>query len=156
MREETVQEARERILENRLEGSKCPVCGSFVRVYARQISGKMGADLIALHNSGPGVRHYSDFIDGHPGDFAKLRYWGLIRGVENDDPTKRDSGSWELTGAGNSFIHNRLMIPRRLYVFRGTSLGPEDERDEVSIVDVLGVKFNYAELMKQPRIRTLF
>lgn len=82
------------------------------------------------------------------GDEAKARYWNLIEAMPN---VRRDDGSdrvgwWRLTAQGISFVRNEIVIAKHARIYDGRCLGL-DNTQLVSIIDVLGKRFNYRELM---------
>jgi len=130
--------------------SRCNHCGANSKVYAYKI-GSYARVLIwmAFHGKEGEYLHIptSGAINGG-GDYAKLRYWGLIKkSPKNPDPTKRSSGLWKLTGKGRDFALNRTTVSGVCYYSHppGEVLGFESER--VSIVDALGRHFDYQDLM---------
>jgi hypothetical protein len=85
---------------------------------------------------------------GGRGDECKLRYWGLIEpmpDVLRDDGSPR-VGMWRLTRQGVLFAQNRIRVPSHARVYDGRCLG-FDETKQVSVIDALGTRFNYSELM---------
>jgi hypothetical protein len=130
--------------------SKCHHCGANSKVYAYKI-GSYARVLIwmAFHGKDGEYVHIptSGAINGG-GDYAKLRYWGLIeKSPKNPDPKKRSSGLWRLTTTGRDFALNKTTINSICYYSHppGEVLGFEP--DQVSIVDALGKYFDYSSLM---------
>ena len=130
--------------------SKCHHCGANSKVYAYKI-GSYARVLIwmVFHDKEGGYVHIptSGAINGG-GDYAKLRYWGLIeKSPKNPDPKKRSSGLWRLTTTGRDFALNKTTINSICYYSHppGEVLGFEP--DQVSIVDALGKHFDYSSLM---------
>jgi hypothetical protein len=76
------------------------------------------------------------------GDYAKLRYWGLIepRVVEG-----KMTGYWRLTVKGTRFVADRERVPKYARVYDGKLRALEGE--EISIRQSLGNRFNYDKLM---------
>jgi len=131
-----------------LDGSNCPCCGQLVKIYRRKLYGQMAYQLILLYKMGGGFHHIKKL--GNPaaggGDFAKLRYWGLVVEKPNpNDPSKRTSGYWCITLKGIQFVEGNINLPTHCNIYNGqvktfsTTLG--------SIKKALGIKFNYAQLM---------
>jgi hypothetical protein len=73
-------------------------------------------------------------------------YWGLLE----EERTKRGdggrSGYWRVTDKGSSFVMNELSVPKYCVLYDGRPLRYEGEM--VGIVESLGTKFNYRELME--------
>ena len=130
--------------------SKCRHCGANSKVYAYKI-GSYARVLIwmAFNDRDGGYLHIptSGAINGG-GDYAKLRYWGLIeKSPKNPDPSKRSSGLWRLTTTGRDFALNKTTVNSICYYSHppGEVLGFEP--DQVSIIDALGKHFDYETLM---------
>jgi len=84
--------------------------------------------------------------EGGGADFAKLRYWGLIMELENDNPKKKNSGIWIITKKGGEFLKSGKQIPKYALIYNGKFL--DFDGDEIiTIQSALGNKFNYQELM---------
>ena len=74
----TLAVAREWLRDRVEEGERCPCCTQFAKVYKRTIHATMAHDLIRIYRAcGRDWFHLPDHV-GHPGDFAKLRYWNMI------------------------------------------------------------------------------
>lgn len=155
----TLIEAKAEVLAGRDDGVACPCCGQYCKVYQRTLNSAMARFLIWLvleyehrwtddhggHlwisvNDGPLIQNRKG-----GGDFAKLRYWGLIEQMANDDDTKRTSGYWRPTSIGIAFAHDRITVPKQVKLYLNDPIGFSEER--VSIRDALGTKFDYQELM---------
>lgn len=141
-----LRHAQEQLRELVDEGTRCPCCTQMAKVYKRTIHAKMARDLVRSYREvGTAWYHVPSVITGHPGDLVKCRYWGLMQ----EDTEKRDDGGragwWKITPTGEAFVLHQLAVPKyaRLYDGRRLSL----EGPNVTIVDCLGKKFNYSELM---------
>ena len=156
---ETLQEAKEYLRENFTEGTGCPCCGQFVKLYKRKISSTASRMLIKLNSFGvgenDGYHHVGELAKGicptGSGDFSKLSYWRLVEEKENIDGDKRNSGIWRITPRGVLFVENKLKIPSHVYIFNRKKMFSVGNRGfsekTISIVDTLGKKFSYKELM---------
>lgn len=136
------------------DGCSCPLCTQFAKVYRRKIHATMARELIHFYRRA-GVGEWFDLpllageVSGkrraYTGDSAKLRYWGLM--VEND--ARREDGGragwWQVTERGRAWVLRQLLIPKYARVYDGRCLGHEGEH--VSILDALGTRFDYHELM---------
>lgn len=143
----TLAEVRAWLAERREAGCECPACGQRVQLYRRHISGAMARNLILAHRRhGTGWFEVGAVIDGHPGDFAKLRYWRLIepRPGVRDDGSHR-TGWWRLTPLGTGFVADTARVPRSALIYNGVCEALADE--PVGIRDVLGSRFRYDDLM---------
>lgn len=145
----TLKQARDYVSENSREGVKCPCCGQFAKVYRRRIYDTMARNLLRLYKHVQGrvhrEAHVRDFIPGHPGDFAKLAHWGLICQSPVFDGDKKRSGFWSLTNRGQAFAERQAVINKYALIYNGERL--KLEGTYVDIVDCLGKKFSYEEVM---------
>lgn len=159
MNVKTLAEAKAEFFEAaRHQGSICPCCGRFGKVYKRKLHSGMAAVLVLLyryHNLG--YTHVHTLINATTtpavaaairGDFAKLRYWKLIEEehiVSNTNNDKKSSGKWRITGAGARFVEGSEMVHKYVWLYKGKCLGFIGEA--VTIHEALGDKFKYSELM---------
>lgn len=134
------------------KGTHCPCCGQFAKTYHRSINETMAGMLMTAYNK-YGVLtafHISDITgskSGGGGDFSKLKYWGLIHELLNDDLKKKNSGQWVVTLEGHRFLMGNLSLPRQVVIYNGEMLGYKDHGDLVRFKDCLGENFDYRELM---------
>jgi hypothetical protein len=144
-------------------GTDCPCCDQFAKVYPRRINSIMARWAIALYKAmhdpregslldgGPGWVHVdklANYTSGtaiRTGDYGKLRWWDLVEAMPNDDPDKRNSGFWRLTPKGVAFVLGKITVTKTANVYADTLLGMEGE--QVSIESCLGKKFSYREIM---------
>ena len=132
--------ARRRFFKALDDGLPCPCCDRYGQRYKRTIHADMAAYLVWI------VRRYSaqngryvDIRENKPknGDYAKLRFWGLIEAgpeVCLFRPTLR----------GIHFANGDLTVAKYAHVYNAEisrHSGPE-----VSIQDCLGTSFNLEEL----------
>lgn len=131
------------------DGATCPCCTQFAKVYRRKINSGMARALLALYRqritNGNKAYHLTSLAPWtHEG--GQLAWWGLI----TQDPTRRDdggqSGWWKITTLGQAFAQNRVEVPKYAKVFN-RQLMELDDSVNVKIVDTLGTKFDYTELM---------
>jgi len=132
----------------------CPVCGQYVKVYARTIYRSAAKQLIHLYLLGGAERFVHISAMANARDFQISRHWSLIETMPNDDPDKRTPGLWKLTESGVDFIMRRATVPRYIFIQNNKVLGCSDER--AGIDDCLGKKFSYEELMNDGRSSVLF
>ena len=151
----SIAEAKIFLRANFDDGVGCPCCGQFVKRYKRNITSTMAYGLIILyrdHKVGDLV-HVETFlfeksaITGSRGNIALAKYWGLLNPVtdKRDDGSKRN-GYYYLTEKGRKFVAGEISVQKYVYMFNDKFLGYFG--DEIKIVDALGAKFSYAELMK--------
>jgi len=130
-------------------GVKCPCCDQYVKMYERKITAPAARDLIKLYNitDEDEFHHIDEFKTDKAGDFAKLRYWGLIEERLNEDSSKRCSGWWRITQCGIEFVDLTITVPRKVRIYNSEFHGYVDNSDRVGINDCLGTKFHYGDLM---------
>lgn len=154
---DTLSLAVEHVVRNRDAGVVCPCCGQLVRVYRRTINDAMARWLCWL------VREFetqgnAGFVDARKapiiqnrvggGDYGKLAYWGLCKLKANtDDSSRRTTALWRPTSKGVAFAYGSVRVPKWALVYDGKLLD-FDNSSTVSIRDVLGKRFDYAELMR--------
>jgi hypothetical protein len=145
----TLREARDLLRERVGDGETCPCCAQFAKVYRRKISGTMARRLRDFRTAVPAGEfgHLPTVLGrGSDGEFAKLRYWGLIaeeRRLRRDDGGR--AGFWKVTQLGEDFIAGRITVPMYAHVYDGRRLSLSGK--EVSFVETLGEPFDYSELM---------
>lgn len=144
----TLAQARDWLRERVDEGERCPCCDQLAKVYRRKLTSSIGAVLIAMWRTNYNGWVYLPAIRSAGQDEVIARFWFLIEGDEmrREDGSKR-TGWWRLTDLGVGFVHNEVKVPKyaRIYNNRLLNLDPAQS---VSIVDVLGAKFDYTELME--------
>lgn len=138
--------ARQWLRDRIEEGERCPCCSQFAKVYRRKIHATMARDLIMLYRKFQTASwfHLSEHV-GHPGDFAKLRYWNLVVEQPTLRPDGGRAGWWLITAAGAVWVGGSGTVPLYAHIYDGRLLrlsGPD-----VTIRDALGTRFDYAELM---------
>jgi len=152
----SLEAAKAFVKEKRDLGVDCPCCGQLCKVYKRTIYAGMAKFLIWL------VQEYQrrqqaqllgglwiDILEGPPqrgGDFAKMAHWDLIEQRANNDDTKRTSRFWRPTQKGIDFVHARIRIPKRMFIFNNKVVGYSQAFFDIR--DALGKKFDYKELME--------
>lgn len=115
------------------EPDPTPRCGEchqrLPRTYYRKRSprAEMALRKLAVTTRAGQWRHALDFIGDHNvgGDFAKLRYWGLIE----EWPGHR--GWWRVTDYGRAFVAGRVHPPTYAAVRNGECLRLADVRPVV-------------------------
>jgi len=134
-------------------GAHCPCCERFIKLYRRPLSASMARYLIVLaKKSGTGnpwLHVETDFRDvsiPSRGDYAKLRYWGLIEpkpGVSEHGA--RTNGYWRITDQGRDFVAGNTLVPSHVLLLNNRIVGYSDK--SVTIRDALGSAFSYDELI---------
>jgi hypothetical protein len=114
---------------------------------ARHMSRPQALYLIALYRKREWVHVVTDMKDestASRGDWAKLRFWGLIEEKPNTDKKKKSSGYWRLTDLGKQFVRGEISVPR-VKVFRD-GMVVETSEELVSITEALGEPFDYRKV----------
>lgn len=149
---DSIIEAKKHLKENYHKGTSCPCCNQFVKLYLFKMQASMAWVLIQLYNKRKeGERdgcwvHVIRVLKTNNGNYAKLRYWGLIKPFEGEeDPSIKASGFWKITDKGCRFVKGYNKLPSKAAIYNNKCYGLQGE--DVSIKDVLGTKFNYNELM---------
>lgn len=156
----TLREARNEMQQKLREGTICPCCDRYIKIYKRRIHKNIAVGLIefckyqtlnkstwvrlrTLADSSPTFYRYCG--DGKM-DITTGRYWGLLEesGEEPNADTK-SAGMYRLTEKGISFVRNEIKISKYAFILRDTVMDMSEEM--VSIVDCLEEKFSYSELM---------
>jgi len=146
----TIKEAKQHLRTNYVKGTTCPCCMQHVKLYKRKLNSVMARCLIKLHRMGPGYHHVSDIVKGisdtGTNDFSKLRYWNLISEQANTDKNKKNSGMWCITFSGQQFATYQTNAAEHCLIYNGEKQGFTEST--TSIIQALGAKFDYQELMK--------
>lgn len=129
-------------------GASCPCCTQHTKVYRRSLNAAMTFGLIrAYRQVGLQVFHMPTVLNHIAGDHAKLRYWGLIE----EQPVRRDDGGragwWKVTDLGEAFVRGTVKVFKYALIFDGRLLRLDDTGGYVTVVEALGEKFDWAELM---------
>jgi hypothetical protein len=148
----TIAELRHEFFEQARtkDGTCCPVCRRYGKVYKRRINATMARALIRLYRATLAQPlkpwfHFAEFTDTR-NDYEKLIFWKMIEHKPNaDDPTKKDSGYWRITQAGKDFVAQRRTMPEYAIVYDGEVLGFSEA--PTTIMRALGEKFSYVDLM---------
>jgi hypothetical protein len=142
-------EVREWLRANADSGVRCPCCTQYVKVYRRKLNAGMARALITLwRRAGTNVVHLNSTVSSVSHEAAQLAWWGMIE-QRPDDRRREDEGRsswWRVTDLGQRFAQNQVMVSQHVYVFHGNVLGFDDTQ-RISIVEALGDKFDYRELM---------
>lgn len=146
----TLEQAQEWLRKHVDEGAKCPCCTQLAKVYRRKINAGAARALVRMvvrYGEGEWV-HVPTTADFSRlgGEWAKLRFWGLV--VEQ--PEVREDGGragyWQVTPLGRAFALGRARVPKYARIYDQRLLGLVDEQT-VDIHDALGTKFNLEDLM---------
>lgn len=147
----TVKQVKAHLRDNWVEGTACPCCGQYVKLYRRKLNSGMARTLILIYHHHPigwvnvkGFLREHNFQNNH--DWTLLSYWGFIVERENTDPQKKSSGEWRMTDKGRDFVRRNLRAPSHIKIYNNEFLGFDGT--EITILEALGKRFDYRELMK--------
>lgn len=148
------------------EQTRCACCDQDVAAYRRTITSEMARALcVIVRASLPPGWHPSHTVASNllswvsirtvpvrGGDYAKLRYWGLLEQLPpaEKDPNQRDSAYWRPTATGLQFALGGMRVPKSLYVYNGWTR-PDPRADQIDIRDALREKFDWYKLMDAER-----
>lgn len=146
--EMTLAQAQDWLREQLPEGADCPCCTQLAKIYRRKINSSMAYALITFYRAHAlcwGHAPSTGDISKLGGDWGQLRRWGLIEEltVPRDDGGR--AGWWRVTEAGRLFVYRAHTVPKYVRLYDGKPMGFDGP--EVDILDALGTKFNYYELM---------
>ena len=159
----TLVEAKKWLRARFGQGATCPCCNQFVKLYKRKLNKSMAYVLLLMesHFLGDVVEEWlhvpsyiAEMVSDNPrraaavrGDWAKLKYWGLIE--EKSDVRADGSprvGYWKLTPLGHQFARRQVKVPAHVYSYNSETL-PRTVEEMITIDDALGTKFSYDEIM---------
>jgi hypothetical protein len=146
----TLGEARDLLRTLVKDGERCPCCSQFAKVYKRKVNSSMARGLIAMYRAFGNEFGYVQDIRRTRGatdnrEEPKLRYWGLAEEENVLRPDGGRAGYWRVTPLGINWVLDRTTIPKYALIYDTRCLRLEGE--VVTIVDALGTRFNYRDLM---------
>lgn len=166
--------AQGELLDGVNEGTHCPCCGRWAKVYKRGINRNMALGLMwIVRNSDRHINYgWIDMPKRAPkwmlrsNQFATLRWWGLIerRGnaeyvedgegggdIQKVDKTKKHLGLWRPTRKGIKFANSQIQAPKHVITLFGEPIGFGE--DLVMIKECLGEGFSYEDAMKEASLK---
>ena len=148
----TIAEEKIRLRAEVHDGTTCGACGQFVKLYRRSINAGMAAALIRIYRASQDSPSTAGWVDIREipnvrgGDYAKLRFWGLLEQAPKGDGT---AGLWRPTVEGGQFVGCERRVGKYVHVYNGSPVQIDAEAGPyVSITDALGARFDYNELMR--------
>jgi hypothetical protein len=153
----TIAEGKQKLRAEWEKGLHCPCCNQWVRLNPYTCHHSRARVLIILHKATveyrtdpSGFIHVEDYLVDLgvkiKGVVGKMKYWGLVEAMPNDDPSKKTSGYWRITDKGMQFVNREITVPQKAFVFDDKVY--KFSTNEISIVEALGKKFDYSELMQ--------
>lgn len=132
------------------KGANCPCCKRWGKINGYQITSTQTRGMIWM------LKNFrkNEWIDLGKApkwilrskSMATLHHWGLLEAKpKKDDEDKRASGLWRLTPRGHDFIRRRTTMPKYAFVFDNRLI--KVSKEQVDVVQTLGKKFSYEELM---------
>lgn len=107
-----------------MENTKCECCGASLKAYWHTLTPGLVSTLIrmiqAVKTKGVNEIHLQKEVEmtkNQYNNFQKLRFFGLVAKVRNDDSTHK-TGYWLITNRGGEFLRGKISIPRRVKTFR--------------------------------------
>jgi hypothetical protein len=131
------------------KGANCPCCGRWGKINGYQITSTQVRGMIWMFQN----FHENEWVDLGKApkwvlrskSMATLHHWGLLETKKNTGKKVRGSGLWRLTPLGRDFIHRHITLPKYAFVFNNRL--EKYSEDQVDVVQALGKKFSYEELM---------
>lgn len=152
----TLAQARAQFYENLRDGTTCPCCDRYAKMYKRNLNSAMAATLIGMYKAwmrdpGSWIHMISVHNFGLPSrDYGTLEHWGL---TEAKGETRKDgnpeSGFHRITEKGRDFVEGKTLLRKYVFLYNNTRFDVNDESsfEEIGIKQALGTKFDYDQLM---------
>jgi len=132
------------------DGGYCPCCDRWGKIYRRSLNATMARQLMWLvqaRDRGDGWVHVPSTAPAwllRTPQLPTLALWDLVEGAPS--MTKlASSGLWKPTEKGIAFAQNALSVQRYVYAYNNKRVDSDGEN--ISILDALGSKYNYHEIM---------
>ena len=164
----TLAEAKKILADNLTKGTKCPCCNRHTQMYSRKITSSMAYGLIIIHKYRERTEdEYKDYYTNIEslfnatknipasirGDIPKLRFWNLIEPqTESAGDGNPNSGFYRITTAGIDFVNRKSTVESKILVYNNQMYGFAKDSKKINIVEALGSKFNYNELMGHEKV----
>lgn len=151
----TLSEAKQFLSANWETGADCPCCGQLVKLYKIPFRAGMAKVLIDIYTimqkENKTWVHVIDEVKPVNGDYAKLRFWGLLAD-KGDEPAgdKKASGYWSVTALGAEFINGQASIPSKVHIYNNEKWGQATEF--VTIEQALGTPFSWKSIVGEPEL----
>lgn len=129
---------------------RCHCCGQLVKLYKIQMPLLALADMcdFAKESKDGEYWHINRIrVRSQGGEFAKLRFWGLIEEQFNEKTNKRKSGMWRMTAKGRAFTRAEIMVRKYSKLYNQEFYGHDGGM--VTLKQALKERFDYQELMSR-------
>lgn len=111
-------------LRNDGEFVQCPCCEKkYNAIYKRPLYKSVVKALISQSKGS------SEITSCSVSDYAKLRFWGLIRSTEKQ-------GVWHITELGWDFLQGKISVPKHVILQNNVKIGESDERVTIHEVEI--------------------
>lgn len=135
----------------------CPCCQRKAYVYWRKMNSGMCQILIrmarALHDGKKQPYDWLKLEEFFPTrysqehrDWTKMKQWTLVEPKDTRTATENAPGIWRITPTGHSFLNMTWTVASHGAFHDNVALRWSDK--QVTIIEALGKKFNYYELMQ--------
>lgn len=149
----TLGEARSQLRELAYGGTRCPCCTRNVRVFRRKLTSVAARAIVALYEEHTlSYGHMQDVarkrlpdVAGQAGYLLLSQHFGLIEEERRRRPDGGRVGYWRVTPLGAAWLRGEETVPLYADIYDGRCLGLHG--DLVTVQDVLGSHFNFAELV---------
>jgi len=136
------------------EPTSCPHCHQPTNVYRRPISAIVARTLIKLYyldqRDPEKPWHHIKELYRDRGDWAKLKFFGLIEEAANDNVKKKTSGLWKITEAGRNFVLGKIHLPKYALVrWNSELIGFAGNAVTIRICVEAKNQFSYDKLMNE-------
>jgi hypothetical protein len=139
----TLQEAKDYLNENYMEGCHCPACGQNVKLYKRKLNSGMARVLVAMHKNTNSFFHIKDYLRKNnirnTHDWTLLKHWKMI------EKCKENDGHWRITHTGTMFVECKMIANKHIFILNNQFKKYSNEG--TNIIEALGDHFDYKELM---------
>ena len=147
----TLVQAQDQLKASINDGTYCPCCGKWCKVYPRKLSAQMARFLIRLVRVYARTEDWVHVREVHgrtaekaATDASYLKHWGLLV-PRPKDPMMKSSGYYKPTQLGVDFVFNRILVRKKGFFWNNTAIDWSDATTDIN--DALGDGFDYAELM---------
>ena len=146
----SLEDARREVEVGKWQGIECPCCNQWAKVYPRTLSHGYAKALIQIYREAHRTWVHVQSLPNGPkgGDYAKLRFWGLLEKSPERQEGEQSAGMWRVTRAGRLFVLGRSEVPKYALIYDDQFYGFEGP--EISIHEALGKKFRLDELLDGP------
>lgn len=134
----------------------CGTCGQTCGIYKQSLTDNNAVMLIGLYtysmkmeNNPYGAYHQNLYatVGTKSHGFALCAKFGLIESPPPEEfEDKRCSGKWHLTRLGRKFVEGKEEVSASLKIYDNRVIA--FSKKKVDIIDVLGTKFSYNDLMR--------